>query len=100
MEPRRTRPFAVEEILGGTADLALIAGLESEGGDRDGDEDEMRFGSRGVLVAVVAIISEMSGYARGYIGVFQANQTNSLEVTPPAKKWGRGRDDVLDHVPT
>jgi len=43
VEPRRTMPFAVEETLGGTADLALIAGLESEGGDRDGDEDEMRF---------------------------------------------------------
>jgi len=43
VEPRRTRPFAVEETLGGTADLALIAGLESEGGDREGDEDEMRF---------------------------------------------------------
>ena len=42
--PRRTRPFAVEETLGGTADLALSAGLESEGGDREGDEDEMRFG--------------------------------------------------------
>ena len=67
----------MEETLGGTADLALIAGLESEGGDREGDEDEMRFGSRGVLVAVVAMISEV----RGYIGVFQANQTNSLEVS-------------------
>ena len=43
VEPRRTMPFAVEEILGGTADLALIAGLVSEGGDREGDEDEMRF---------------------------------------------------------
>lgn len=42
VEPRRTRPFAVEETLGGTADLALSAGLESEGGGMEGDEDEMR----------------------------------------------------------
>jgi len=90
VEPRRTRPFAVEETLGGTADLALIAGLVSEGGDREGDEDEMRFGSRGVLVAVVAMMSEARGYARGYIGVVQANQTNGLEVTRPANEWGRG----------
>ena len=33
----------MEEILGGTADLALIAGLGGGGGDREGDEDEMRF---------------------------------------------------------
>jgi len=43
---------------------------------------------------VVAMMSEV----KGYIGVVQANQTGSLELTPPAKKWGRGRDDVLDHV--
>ena len=40
---------------------------------------------------MVAMISEARGYARGYIGVVQANQTNSLEVILPAKKWGRGR---------
>ena len=43
VELRRTGPFAVEEILGGTADLALNAGLEGGGGGREGDEDEMRF---------------------------------------------------------
>ena len=47
----------VEATLGGTADLALNAGLETVGGVRDGDEDEMRFGFwAGVLVAVVAMI--------------------------------------------
>ena len=56
-ELRRTRPLAVETTLGGTADLALSAGLESVGGLREGDEDEMRFGFwDGVLVAVVAMI--------------------------------------------
>jgi hypothetical protein len=56
-ELRRTKPLVVEATLGGTADLALSAGLESVGGDREGDEDEMRFGFwSGVLVAVVAMI--------------------------------------------
>lgn len=43
--------------LGGTADLALSAGLEGVGKDREGDEDETRLGGcGGVLVVVVAVI--------------------------------------------
>lgn len=45
VELRRTGPFTLEEILGGTADLALSAGLEGGGGGGGrGDEDKMRFG--------------------------------------------------------
>lgn len=56
-EARRTRPLVVETTLGGTADLALRAGLESVGGVREDDEDEMRFGFWvGILVAVVAMV--------------------------------------------
>ena len=55
-EPRRTGPLVVEATLGGTADLALSAGLDSVGGGREGDEDGMRLGFWGVLVAVVAMI--------------------------------------------
>jgi hypothetical protein len=56
-EVRRTGPLTVEATLGGTADLALSVGLESVGGDREGDEDETRFGCwTGVLVAVVVMI--------------------------------------------
>ena len=61
-ELRRAGPLVVEATLGGTADLALNAGLETVGGVRDGDEDEMRFGFwAGVLVAVVAIIYQKRG---------------------------------------
>ena len=61
-ELRRTGPLVVEATLGGTADLALNAGLESVGGLREGDEDEMRFGFwDGVLVAVVAMIYRKPG---------------------------------------
>jgi len=95
MEPRRAGPLTVEATLGGTADLALSAGLESVGGEREGDEDEMRFGLwDGVLVAVVAIIYQKWGY----VGIVQTDQTYGLEVTLRAKKWGRRRGDVLDHV--
>jgi len=56
-EARRTRPLVVETTLGGTADLALSAGLESVGGLREGDEDEMRFGFWvGTLVVMVAMV--------------------------------------------
>lgn len=57
-ELRRTGPLTVEATLGGTADLALRAGLERGGGEgREGDEEDTRFECWGdVLVAVVAII--------------------------------------------
>lgn len=85
----------MEATLGGTADLALSTGLEGVGGGREGNEDEMRFGLwDGVLVAVVAMIY----WKWGYVGIVQTDQTSGLEVTLPAKKWGRGRGDVLDHV--
>lgn len=35
---------------------------------------------------------------RGYVGVVQTNQTDSLEGILPAKKRGRGRDVVPGHV--
>ena len=62
VELRRTGPFTLEEILGGTADLALSAGLEGGSGGREDDEDEMRFGfGGGVLVAVVAMVYRSEG---------------------------------------
>jgi hypothetical protein len=84
MEARRTGPLAVEVTLGGTADLALSAGLEDAGEDREGDEEEILLGGWcGVLVAVAVIIY---GYWRGYVCVVRANQSFSLEMTLPAKK--------------
>lgn len=44
MEVRRTGPLVVEVTLGGTADLALSAGLEGGGGGREGEADEIRLG--------------------------------------------------------
>lgn len=56
-EVRRIGPLAVDATLGGTADLALSAGLESVGGVREGEEDVIRLGFwAGVLVAVVAMV--------------------------------------------
>lgn len=56
-EVRRTGPLVVEATLGGTADLALSAGLERVGGGMEGEEDDTRFGCwTGVLVAVVVMI--------------------------------------------
>jgi len=56
-EVRRTGPLTADVTLGGTADLALSAGFESGGGDREGEEDETRFeGWVDVLVAVVAMV--------------------------------------------
>jgi hypothetical protein len=88
-EARRTGPLTVEVTLGGTADLALSAGLESVGGPREGDEDETRLGGwGGVLVAVVAIIYRKRG--RGSVGVVQTEQTFSfgleMNLPVPAKK--------------
>lgn len=61
-ELRRTGPLVVETTLGGTADLALSAGLESVGGVREGDEVDVRFVFWGdVLVAVVAMIYRKEG---------------------------------------
>lgn len=54
-EVRRTGPLMAEVTLGGTADLALSAGFESGGGDREGEEDETRL-EVDVLVAVVAMV--------------------------------------------
>ena len=60
-EVRRIGPL-VEATLGGTADLALSAGLESVGGVREGGEGAMRLGFwAGVLVAVVAIVYRKCG---------------------------------------
>ena len=92
-EPRRTGPLAVEATLGGTADLALRAGLECVG--REGDEDERRFAFWGdVLVAVVAMI-----YRRRGVCWYRSDRPDpQVRSDLPAKKRGKGRDDVLDHV--
>jgi hypothetical protein len=75
-ELRRSGPLTVEVTLGGTADLALSAGLESVGGDMEGDEDETRFGCwSGVLVAVVAMVY---GERRGILVSFRMTRRSAL----------------------
>ena len=83
-------PFAVEVTLGGTADLALNAGLESVGGVREGDEVEVRFGFwDGALVAVVAMIYGKLG---GYVGIVQVDQIYGIL---PAKEWEGEREGCV-----
>lgn len=95
-ELRRTGPLTMEETLGGTADLALSAGLESVGGCSEGDEpDEVRFVFwGGVLVAVVAMV-----YRKRWVCWYCSSRPDlRFRDDPASEETGKRRDDVLDHV--
>lgn len=86
-EVRRIRPLVVEATLGGTADLALSAGLESVGGVREGDEDEMRLEFWcGVLVAVVAMVYRKQG---GMLVSFRPMKSDVYRGDPASKGMGK-----------
>jgi len=81
LEPRRTGPLAVEATLGGTADRALSACLETVGGGREGEDDDVRLGFwGGVLVAVVAMI-----HGKGWVCWYRSDRLDSRLKEDPGR---------------